>query len=382
VFDVETVRRLLGSGRSDEAADAVLDAARAPGKWDEEAFRAGIQGVAGLERLLPPLEAALRGDDAGRRNAARSALAALAAPGGMPAARARLSALVRDDADPDVRLLAATALGEAGHRDGRPALEAALADRDPNVAAAAADALGVLGDPRAVDALAAALAAAAADPWRRVGLVVALGRLHDPRAIPALAAAGRDPNPNVAAAAAEALGETGDAAAMEALRGPAAAQDAGVRAAALDAGAALIGAAGGAPGWLREAARAGEAALARRFEARQDGCAALLLGAAGTSSAAVRLVAAATDPDHAPGVAAGLALLPPEVALAAVLPRLADAPPEARRVLAGALPPAATPDDVQRLLPLLGDDDAEVRAAAVEALSRGAPAAGVREALE
>jgi HEAT repeat protein len=381
VFDAAAVARLLREGRPDAAAALVTADARGDASWDGARFGDALRGVAGAGALVPALEAGLRdGGDAARRNAARTALAALAAPAGPAEARARLAALVRGDADADVRLLAATAAGESGHAELRPALEHALDDPEPNVAAAAADALGVLGDARAVDALAGALARAD-DPWRRASIVVALGGLGDARAVPALSAAAADADPSVAAAAAGALAEVGDPAGMDGLRAAARSADAGVRGAALDGSARLLGAGAPAPDWLRDAARGAEADAARRFAEGEDDCAALLLGAAGTASAAERLADAAEDADRAPLAAAALALLPPRVALDALLPRISRAPAEARRVLAGALPPPTRAEDVARLVPLLADDDGEVRGAAVEALAR-APADLVRPALE
>jgi HEAT repeat protein len=376
VFDAAAVARLLREDRADAAAAAVTEAARGDAPWDAERFGAALRGVDGAAALLPALEAGLRDDDATRRNAARTALAALAAPGGPAEVRARLAALVRAETDADVRLLAATAAGESGHADLRPALESALDDREANVAAAAADALGALGDARAVDALADALGRTE-DPWRRVSLVVALGGLGDARAVPALSAAVGDADPAVASAAAAALAEVGDASGMEGLRAAVASPDPDVREAALDAAARLLGGGAPPPDWLRAAAREAEEDAARRFVDGDDDRAALLLGAAGTRTAADRLASAADDAERAPAAAAALALLPPRVALDALLPRISGAPPEARRVLAGALPPPARADDVARTVPLLADGDGEVRAAAVEALSRtGAELAG------
>ncbi|MEW5931530.1 MAG: HEAT repeat domain-containing protein, partial [Gemmatimonadota bacterium] len=148
-------------------AAALLAAVSGDSAWERERALEEVRAVARPEALLPELEAALRdGGDAERRNAARSLLAALAAPGAPGGALELLARLATAEADGDVRVLAASALGEAGNPEARPALERALADPDPNVGAAAADALGSLGDPRALDALAAALAAG--DPWTRI----------------------------------------------------------------------------------------------------------------------------------------------------------------------------------------------------------------------
>ncbi|MET0399254.1 MAG: HEAT repeat domain-containing protein, partial [Longimicrobiaceae bacterium] len=251
------------SERPGPDAGALLAAVSGDSAWEREQALREVRAVARPEALLPELEAALRdGGDAERRNAARSLLAALAAPGAPGGALALLDRLATEDPDGDVRVLAASALGEAANPEARPPLERALADPDPNVAAAAADALGSLGDPRALDALAAALGGG--DPWTRIAAAVAMGRLCDPRALPALAEAARDPV--VGPAAAEAIGEIGDPAGLEALRAPA--QTADGRLAALEAAGLLLAALPGAPPeWLREAARAEQAELARRFAA-------------------------------------------------------------------------------------------------------------------
>ncbi|HEX8393495.1 MAG TPA: HEAT repeat domain-containing protein [Longimicrobium sp.] len=376
----EELAALLTAGRGGDAAERALAAAADERTWVRERALAALARLPHARLLLPALEGALRdGADAGRRNAARSILAALAAPGALAGARRALDRLVRHDADPDVRLLAASALGECANPEARAGLEAALDDADANVAAAAADALGSLGDPRSVEALAAVVAGG--DPWRALAAVFALGRIGAARALPALAAATADPL--LAGAAVEAIGELGEPAGLDALRGPALSGDAELRRAALAAAAGLLpGSPPPTPEWLREAARADADELAARFAgAEADAAAAVLLGAAGTEDAAALLADAMGDPERGPAAAGALGLLPPEVALAVLLPRIEAADAGAREELVAALPPLPDRAAATRVAALLDDEDPEVRATVAEALGRAAPEAEVRALL-
>src|SRR5690606_1041583 len=128
-------------------------------------------------------------------------------------------------------------------------LEAALQDPQPNVVAAAAEALGELNDPRAVGALIDL--AARRDFWTGNAAAVALGKLGDPRAVPILSELTRDPW--LSAEAARALGETGDSAALEALQDMMEMPEE-QRAQAIAAAAAIVSRAGiPTPAWLRAA---------------------------------------------------------------------------------------------------------------------------------
>jgi HEAT repeat protein len=377
----DAVAALLAGGRGDEAAEHALAAAADERAWVRERSLDALPHLPHARRLLPALEAALRdGDDAGRRNAARSVLASLAAPGALPGALRMLERLARHDADGDVRLLAASALGESCNPAARAGLEAALRDADANVAAAAADALGSLGDPRSVDPLAAVVAAG--DPWRALGAVFALGRIGAARALPALAAAAGDPL--LAGAAVQAIGELGDPAGLDALRAPAASDDPELRRAALEAAAGLVPSAPPPPPpWLREAAAAEAGRLAERFAsvAFSDERAAVLLGVAGTADGAALLADALGDPERGPAAAGALGLLPADVALAALLPRIAAADAATREELLAALPPLPDRAAAERVAALLADADPEVRATAAEALGRALPEAEVRDLL-
>jgi hypothetical protein len=191
----------VARGAFDDAAERLLAAARGENAWDREHAFAAARTILDSSGLIEPLITALgAGDRPERRNAARSALAQLARPDALDHDRAllALSHLAAEDPDIDVRILAATALGESGNPAAREILERVVRDPEPNIASAAADALGVLGDPQAIDALAAA--ADATEFWVRLAAVVALGNLRDPRALPVLARALDDPATAEAAA--------------------------------------------------------------------------------------------------------------------------------------------------------------------------------------
>ncbi len=341
---------------------------------DTERPRRRQRARAVLSRLSPrPLldgmeEALRRQDNAGARNAARTAFSTLAALGaaGPEAAVERLDRLTADD-DPDVRVLASTALGESGNPAAVPALIERLGDGEANVAAAAADALGMLRDERAVHPLSELVHSG--DPWRRMAAVASLGCIGSPRAVPALATAVEDPA--LAAAAAASLGQIADPTALAALRSAIASGDAAVRREAEAAAAGILAAVSGiaVPGWLSAALRDEVEALHRRLCDEGEPEAALLLGAAGTETAAVRLIEAARDDARRAEAAAGLTLLPAEVALAAIIPRLADAGEE-RRILLVALPPLRNQGHFALVERYLADEDAEVRAEAAELLAR------------
>lgn len=376
------LRGLLREGRADEAAARVLAGAADERAWVRERSLSALGRVREAKALLPRLDHALRdGADAGRRNAARAALAALSTEHGPSAPLRHLEHLVRYDADGDVRVLAASALGESGNPAARPALEAALADPDANVSAAAADALGSLRDPRSVDALAAVVRGG--DAWRALAALFALGRIGAARALPVLGEAVADAV--LASAAADAIGELGDPAGLEHLRGAAESDDEELRRAALAAAALLLPASPDpVPEWLREAAAREVPWLAARFGAgdEADAHAATLLGASGTREAATALADAMGDPDRGPAAAAGLGLLPPEVALEVLLPRAENADAGCREEWIAALPELPDRAAAVRVGRFLSDPDPEVRGVAAEVLGRARPEAGTRSLME
>lgn len=302
------------------------------------------------EPEVAELEGALRDpNDAARRNAARSAFARRAAPEAADRDRVRshLEELAARDPDEDVRLLAATALGESGNSDAVPALCGILHDAPTNVAAAAADALGVLGDARAAEPL--ARLARSSDPWLRAAAVSALGDLRAPEAINALARATLAAD--TAEVATRSLGAIAHGDALTALRAVVEGRNESLRTVAGNAAARILGTCPEVtpPAWLRRALEGQETELAARISADADDPAARLLGAAGTTEAAQLLVDLLED-DHTRAAAiAGLALVPDRISAPVILQRLERAEGEQAELLA-MLAPAADggPEDSRK----------------------------------
>ena len=332
-----------------------------------------LRQVEDPEPLLRPLAEALRDPaDATRRNAARSAFAALSSPEaqGGETARGAVETLLRADPDADVRLLAASALGESGNPAALDALREALEDPETNVVAAAADALGVLGVRDAVPSLCAC--AAEGDFWSRTAAIVALGRLEDATAVPTLDAAVGETA--LAGVAADALGAIGAPAGLDALRPLLANQDPELRRIAQTAAARILTANPhvAAPAWLSAVLRERVEELGTRLFSGDD-CAARLLGVAGTAAAAESLIGALSQHEVCSAAAAGLGLLPATLTLPLVLPRLPEMEPDERAavltVLPG-LPPTAALADIRLLAGFLGDEHSDTRFAAAALLGR------------
>jgi HEAT repeat protein len=313
------------------------------------------------------LAAALASDDAASRAGARMALAALAAPGSPSSADAtrRVAAALRS-ADPDLRILAASALGESGNRAVVPELIAALDDPDANVAAAAVDALGELADPRALSPLVESLEDERS--WVRLAAVVALGRLRDPAALPALERVAG--TPGLQAPVAEAVDRIGDPAGLRVL---------GVMATtvpdeALVAGGRLLAAhpAVPPPQWVLDGAREREAVWRERLGDRDDPAIARLLGLVGSPEAVESLLDLMGPPRRSEAAVAGLLAVPAEVRLDPILRRLEAAEPRDQVLLLSLLPAVQDRGRIDRLVPLLASADRHVRAAAAEALARSA----------
>lgn len=317
------------------------------------------------------LATALESDDASRRSAARMALAALASPSSRTAPGA-LGVLVERlrSSDPDLRVLAASALGEAGNPGAGAPLVAALGDPEPNVVAAAADSLGRLRYAPALDALAAA--ASSESFWVRAAAVVALGQLEDERALPALAHVAR--NPGLERPLVEAIRRINHPAGLDVL--------ASIRATApLDAvvaAGALLAAHPDVepPGWVVQAAEQEAEALRVMLVEDDDPALARVLGIAATPSAIDTLVALVGPPRRSEAAITGLLAVRPDRRSAVLIDQLADADRETRVSLLPLLPPLTEPAHVRALLPLLSDADPTVRAETAEALGRApAPAA-------
>lgn len=360
---------MAAAGREAEVVEGVLSALAGTDAALRARLLERLRRAPGLDFLLEPLADAL-GDAARpqRRNAARSALAALGQPDAPATGAAidRLGRLLEHSPDPDVRILAAVSLGETGSGSAARFLSSALVDPDPNVASAAAEALGLL---RAESALPALEEAARDGPtWVRLAAVVALGRVADPAARGVLEDCLE--TPELADAAAHALGEIGDAGALDALAsvaGPA-------TEAALEASARILAAHPSVepPAALRDAAAARLDLLAGRFVAEGDEEAARLMGVAGTPGAVEVLLDQLRREDRGPAALAGLQLAPAERVQAPILARLPKAAPEERTLLLAAVPALRDERSLELLTRLFEDPDAEVRGAAADVFGRSA----------
>jgi HEAT repeat protein len=244
-----------------------------------------------------------------------------------------------------------------------PGLLAALRDADWNARLAAAEALGEIGDAAAVPGLLAALRDASL--YVREAAAKALGEIGAP-AVPGLLAALRDADWNARLAAAEALGEIG-APAVPGLLAALRDESRQVRkAAAWELG--KIGDAAAVPGLL---AALGDADV----DVREAAAWALRIGDA---AAVPGLLAALRDADWRVRRAAAAAL--GEIGAPAVpglLAALGDADANVREAAAAALGEIGDAAAVPGLLAALGDTNADVREAAAAALGKIGDAAAV-----
>ena len=132
-----------------------------------------LLAVGSADMLAAPLLEALRDpDNAGRRNAALTALSRL----GREAVPMLMGVL--NDSNPDLRKLAVDALGWLSDPASVPGLVGRLADPDANVRAAAAESIGRIGGPAALSALEAHLGSAGSDPLEACATLLALGTAH------------------------------------------------------------------------------------------------------------------------------------------------------------------------------------------------------------
>jgi HEAT repeat protein len=350
--------------------DTLLERLATDREWDRhralEALRTGGASATTVTAILRALDA----PDPARRSGARAALAALAHPDS-PARALALHALSGAITAPshDLRILAASALGESANPDAVGSLLAALEDADVNVVAAAADALGEIGQPTAIGPLAALIPHQ--DFWVNVAAIVALGRLRDRRALPAL-----DRAASVAgteAAVAEASRRINHPAALpvlERVRG------ASPEAALLAAGVILSSHPEAAtPAWVLETAARQETWLTDQLVQEDDPAVARLLGLVATPSALQTLLTLAGSPRRSQAALAGILAAPGDVRAGAILQRLGDMEAEDQVALLSLLPPLEDDALVARLVPLLGHESDRIRTAAAEALARS-PAPG------
>jgi HEAT repeat protein len=346
----------------------LLDSLVGDNEWARHEALERLRTVGASVRELEALAGHLAGDDPGRRAGARMALGALATPGGPVAdqARDRLDRAIASG-DADLRILAATAMGESTNTAFLPRLIHAVDDGDPNVVAAAADALGDLGHPAALDPLAALTDHA--ELWMRAAAVVALGRLRDPAALPSLHRAAAITG--LEGTVVDAVRAIGDPAGLDvladlcrALPGP-----------ALEAAGSILSAHSDLtpPEWVVEGAREHASSLLAKMEDHDDPAVGRLLGIAATPETIDALVRLAGPHRRSDAAINGLLAVPAERRADPILDRIGETEAEDTVPLLSILPPLDGPDRIQRLVPLLSHPDPRVRAAAAEALAR-APA--------
>jgi HEAT repeat protein len=243
--------------------------------------------------------------------------------------------------------------------EGVKALLPLLGDSDHYVREAAAQALGQLGDARAVEPLLASLGDS--DTGVRLAVEQALGQLGDARAVEPLLAllGGRDVY--VSEKAAQALGQLGDARAVEPLLASLGERSRDVRWVAAQA----LGQLGVA---------AVEPLLASLGERSRDvrWVAAQALGRLGDARAVEPLLASLGDSDHSvhETVAQALGQLGDARAVGPFLASLGDSNAGIRQAAAQALGRLSDARAVEPLLSLLGDDYSVVRQAAAQTLGQ------------
>jgi HEAT repeat protein len=337
--------------------------------------------------------------DSVRRNAALAALERQG-PFALPAV-AELTA----SADTDVAMFACLVLGSLGTRAAGPALLRAVARPEVNVVQAAAEALGRLRLPEAVPPLSRLLAS---EPWLQLAAADALGAIGDPAAVKPLLAL--IPDSFVSIPALEALRRIGSAEALPVLipllldparadlRAPLVRAIAGMlprssssellsaaaesieadhatsglwqfladRLSGLDDDPELVGNVSGAVD-DRSQARGGSTIM------RAAGAVVL---AAGIRSLLFLLLRRVSDPDYAAWIIPAARQFSSPGVETVILAHLRHPDPEVRAGAIRVLAPSVI--GLERLLPLLGDQESGVRLAAIDALGElGDPAAAV-----
>jgi HEAT repeat protein len=187
-----------------EPADGIGPLSVAIGDDDWRVRRAAVKALAARrdEALVDGIIAALR--DGHRDFSVLSSALQLLTLTGVDSTKALVRLM--DDADPDLRIQAALALGSQRHPEATDALLRALDDSDPNVRFHAIESLGKIASPSAIDKLAAI--AETRDFYLAFPAIEALVRINDPVIAPKIAPLLGDPM--LSAAAAEALGYIGD----------------------------------------------------------------------------------------------------------------------------------------------------------------------------
>jgi HEAT repeat protein/beta-lactamase regulating signal transducer with metallopeptidase domain len=195
-------------------ARAVAALSEALGDEDPVVRLAAAQGLGGMEdpRAIEALSRALRSDESVEvRRMAAWALGEIEDARAVPA----LSEALRSDKDEEVRRMSAWALGEIESATAVEALGAALKDSSPEVRKTAVWALGEIESPNGVQHLIPFLDDESAEI--RSQAAWALGEIESPKAVSALSAALDDREPKVREMVVWALGEIEDASAVEGL---------------------------------------------------------------------------------------------------------------------------------------------------------------------
>ena len=187
-----------------EPAEGIGPLGVAMGDEDWRVRRAAVKALAARrdEALVDGVIAALR--DGHRDFSVLSSALQLLTLTGVDSTKALVRLI--HDADADLRIQAALALGSQRHAEATEALLRALDDTDPNVRFHAIESLGKLASPAAIDKLAAI--AESRDFYLAFPAIEALVRINDPVIAPRIAPLLSDPM--LSAAAAEALGHIGD----------------------------------------------------------------------------------------------------------------------------------------------------------------------------
>lgn len=349
-------------------ADPRLAAIAGEDEWKRHRALEELRAEGLTEAELHDLGGRLHDEDAAVRASARMALAALGSPGSASrdAAQKELRDRLGSELE-DVRILAASALGEAGNVDAGRVLVQALADPSPNVAAAAADAIGTLGYAPALEALSEL--SRTGEFWVRAAAVVALGQLEDERAIPYLDDLAREPG--LEKPIVEALTRIDHPGSLQVLeRVHEAAPDDALRAAGrILATHPHVE----APDWVVAAARTNEEALRYELVQEDDPAVARLLGLTGSVEALECLIDLIGPPRWSEAAATGVLGATSEPRATVILDRLVEADAQDLVGLLSLLPPLTDRSGIDRLVPLLQHQDSSVRGAAAEALAR-APA--------
>lgn len=176
---------------------------------DDEEFVAwqATEALAAQEpgHVFAAVEAALSSADPARRAGAAQALGKLGGDAAAAALRNHIG-----DPEPPVRRAVASALGQIHDPSLAEALLPLIDDPDPEVVRAAARALGNVGNTVAACPMAAALMRPGQDLLVRRALAAGLAHIPHPDAQEPLLHALRDPDPQVRAYAASALGQVGN----------------------------------------------------------------------------------------------------------------------------------------------------------------------------